>query len=384
MFLTELMKPADLTAASRADSRLRTLRRVDAARGPYIVFWELTQACQLACKHCRASAMPCRDPLELTTQEGERLLCELASFASLEHAAPLVVLTGGDPLERDDLELLVRKGVDLGLEMALTPSATARLTQDAMTRLQQAGLSRIAVSLDGACAETHDGFRGVHGSFDRTLAAMTHANLLGLPLQINTTLLRDNACELESLGTLLSRFELALWSLFFLVPVGRGQAQRRLSSDESEAMFERIVSLSERLPFPLKTTEAPHYRRYLLMTHDGIGAAARMSARAPLGITDGKGTMFVSHRGEIYPSGFLPIPCGRYPKDSVVTVYRNHPLFNQLRDADSLKGKCRACKYRQVCGGSRARAYAIENDPLAAEPDCSYVPEGYISVPSCT
>lgn len=320
--------------------------------------------------------MPCRDPLELTSQEGERLLRELASFGNAEHAAPLVVLTGGDPLERDDVEQLVRTGADLGLEMALTPSATARLTRDAMARLRQAGLSRIAVSLDGACAETHDGFRGVQGSFARTLAAMDHANVLGLPLQINTTLLRTNAHELESLATLLGRFELTLWSLFFLVPVGRGQAQQRLSSDESEAMFERIASLAGRLPFAIKTTEAPHYRRFVLM-RDGAGAVAKMSTRAPLGITDGKGTMFVSHRGEIFPSGFLPLPCGRFPHDSVVAVYRNHPLFHELRDPDSLKGKCGACKYRHVCGGSRARAYALEGDPLAAEPDCAYIPEGF-------
>jgi AdoMet-dependent heme synthase len=165
--------------------------------------------------------------------------------------------------------------------------------------------------------------------------------------------------------------------LFFLVPVGRAQAQQRLSADENEAMFERIATLAGRLPFAVKTTEAPHYRRFVLM-RDGNGAAAKLlSARAPLGITDGKGTLFVSHRGEIFPSGFLPLSCGRFPNDSVVTIYRNHQLFHELRDPDRLRGKCRACKYRHVCGGSRARAYAIESDPLAAEPDCSYVPEGY-------
>lgn len=320
--------------------------------------------------------MPCRDPLELSTEEGERLLDELASFGTAEHRAPLIVLTGGDPLERPDLERIVRKGVRLGLEVALTPSATPRLTAEAMARMRDAGLSRIALSLDGARAETHDGFRGVTGSFERTREAMHHANQLGLPLQVNTTLLKDNVHELTSMAELLQGFEVTLWSLFFLVPVGRGQAQRRLTAEELEATFERISALSSRLPFAVKTTEAPHYRRFLLM-REGRAAAAKMSARAPLGITDGKGTMFVSHRGEIFPTGFLPLTCGRFPRDSVISVYRDHPMFRQLRDPDQLKGKCRACNYRNLCGGSRARAYAVDRDPLAAEPDCAYIPAGF-------
>ena len=325
--------------------------------------------------------MSCRDPLELSTQEGERLLEELASFGNAEHRAPLVVLTGGDPLERPDLEGFVRKGVDCGLEMALTPSATPRLTERAIAGVRDAGLSRIALSLDGACAKTHDGFRGVSGSFERTLTAMNHANALGLPLQINTTLLKDNVHELSSLAELLARFDVKLWSLFFLVPVGRGQAQQRLTADEIEVIFEEISALSERVPFAVKTTEAPHYRRFLLM-REGRAAAAKMSTRAPLGITDGKGTMFVSHRGEIFPTGFLPLPCGRFPHDSVVSVYRDHPLFRELRDVDGLKGKCRACNYRNVCGGSRARAYAVNGDHLAAEPDCAYIPAGFEKHPT--
>lgn len=182
--------------------------------------------------------------------------------------------------------------------------------------------------------------------------------------------------ELPSLAALLERFKVTLWSLFFLVPVGRGQAQQRLTAEEIEVTFERISRLSDQLPFPVKTTEAPHYRRFLLM-HEGRAAAAKMSTRAPLGITDGKGTMFVSHRGDLFPTGFLPIPCGRFPHDSVVSVYREHPQFVELRDADRLKGKCRACSYRNLCGGSRARSYAVHGDPLAAEPDCAYLPPGF-------
>ncbi|HEY5958842.1 MAG TPA: hypothetical protein VIV60_19910, partial [Polyangiaceae bacterium] len=152
------------------------------------------------------------------------------------------------------------------------------------------------------------------------------------------------------------------------------QAQQRLSADGTEALFARIAALAEILPFPLKTTEAPHYRRYNLMRQsDAVNE--QMSARAPLGITDGKGTLFVSHVGEIYPSGFLPIRCGRFPEESIMSVYREHRLFRELRDSNQLKGKCGACNYRNICGGSRARAYAVSGDPLAEEPDCAYLPK---------
>lgn len=357
------------------EGSVRVLRAADAAHGPFIVFWELTQACQLACRHCRACAQPLRHPRELDTAEGEALLRSLATFRDGTHAAPIVVLTGGDPLERRDLEHLVRFGTELGLEMALTPSATPLLDRGALARLRAAGLARLALSLDGATAATHDAFRGTAGSFARTLAALEDARALGIPLQVNTTLTRGNQHELEALAELLSPVGLTLWSLFFLVPVGRGAAEERLRADEVEAVFGRIAALEARVPFLVKTTEAPHYRRFRVAA-DGRDAAVKMSSRAPLGITDGKGTLFVSHVGEVFPTGFLPLRCGDVRQTSIVDIYRTSPVLLSLRDGAALEGKCGVCDFKAICGGSRARAWALTGNPLAEEPDCAYVPPG--------
>jgi radical SAM protein with 4Fe4S-binding SPASM domain len=235
--------------------------------------------------------------------------------------------------------------------------------------LKHCGLRRLAVSLDGADAATHDAFRGVPGSFARTLRIIADATAVGLPVQINTTLARHNVGQLDAMAELLGTQPIVLWSVFFLIPTGRATPEQRLSGEEVEEAFGRLMAQSRRQRYGIKTTEAPHYRRYV---------AQRLPAGAPgprwVGTNDGRGVMFVSHTGEIYPSGFLPELCGRFPKDSVVDVYQNHPLFRALRDPDRLGGKCGRCEYRELCGGSRARAHAMTGDPLAAEPDCAYVP----------
>jgi len=167
--------------------------------------------------------------------------------------------------------------------------------------------------------------------------------------------------------------DVALWSVFFLVPTGRAQVNQRLTADECEAVFERLWHHQRHQSYPIKTTEAPHYRRFILQKMKGSGT--RGPARLPsVGTNDGKGVMFISHTGEIYPTGFLPIPCGRFPLDSTVRVYQDAALFRALRDADRLGGKCGVCEFKEICGGSRARAFAVSGDPLAAEPDCAYVP----------
>jgi radical SAM protein len=356
---------------------------------PFIVIWETTQACDLACRHCRACAQPLRDQEELTTSEAEDLIAQVA-----ELKASLFVFTGGDPLKRADIFHLVRHAAQSGIKPSLTPSATPLLTRAAVEQLRDAGLARLAVSLDGASAATHDAFRGVTGSFERTLSAVRWARELGLPVQINSTVTRANLPEFEALVERVRHLDIALWSVFFLVPTGRGRLDDLLSAEEFEAVFARLYALARELPFDIKTTEAQHYRRYALQqrtaarrggarpaatgaspsehplpagTQDGIG-------RAPRGINDGKGFVFISHRGEIFPSGFLPLAGGNIRHQSLANVYRNSELFRALRDSSRLEGKCGVCEYREICGGSRSRAYAITGNPFAEEPCCVYQP----------
>jgi AdoMet-dependent heme synthase len=349
--------------------------RGDFDHSPFVVFYELTQACDLACKHCRACAQPARASDELDPLQARQLLEQMASFPK----PPMLVLTGGDPLKRPDVYDLVDHGVRLGLDVAMTPSATPLVTSDALSRLRAAGLHRLALSLDGADAATHDAFRGVPGSFGRTLAILAEARSIGLPLQVNTTLAASNVHQVDDLAELLKELGIVLWSVFFLVPVGRGEELERISPQQYEEVVERLWHHAQRQPFGIKTTEAPQYRRFVLRRQgdpqqNRHNTSSNGRQRAPLGINDGRGVMFISHQGVIYPSGFLPVVCGRFPRDSVVDVYQQHPSFQSLRDANRLRGKCGRCEFRHVCGGSRARSFALTGDMLAAEPDCAYPP----------
>lgn len=350
----------------------------DFAHSPLMFYYEVTRACDLVCKHCRASAQEHPAPGELTTKQSRSLIDQVGTFPR----RPMMVLTGGDPLKRADLFDLIRHAVDSGLPLALTPSATPLATLEAFQRAKEAGVRTLGISLDGAEAKTHDAFRGWEGSFDRTLRMLAHARTLGLAVQVNTTITRRNFHQIDAMAELLCDQGIAMWSVFFVVPVGRGVEEKRILPGEYEIAFGRLWRHARRQPYGVKTTEAPHYRRYVLqhggdpLTRPKSQAEGRQSQihRAPLGVGDGKGVMFVSHIGEIYPAGFLPLACGRFPKDSVVDVYQNHPTFRGLRDPDQFKGHCGVCEYRYVCGGSRARAYAVTGDPLGAEPDCIYVP----------
>ena len=349
---------------------VRSYTDKDFPHSPLLVFYETTQACDLECRHCRASAQPLCSPDELTSGQARQLIDQLNGFPK----PPMLVLTGGDPLKRPDIFGLVRYAVGSGLQVAMTPSATPLLTADAIAALKSEGLSRLAVSLDGADPFTHDTFRGVEGSYQRTLDAIDAARQIGLSVQVNTTIARHNVDQIEEIAALLDQSGIDLWSIFFLIPTGRAQAEHRLSGEECELAFARIHAQGRIRSYPIKTTEAPHYRRYLLQQAKAEHSTSRRPR--PIGTNDGRGVMFVSHTGEIYPSGFLPVRCGRFPADSLLDVYQNSPLFRQLRDADALGGKCGRCEYRHICGGSRARSYALTGDPLAEEPDCTYQPTG--------
>lgn len=348
----------------------------DFSEAPFLVIWEVTQACDLACLHCRASALPRRHPSELTTEEGYGLLEQIRDLGD-----PLMVFTGGDPLKRPDLFALLARSVALKLRTTVTPSATALLTPEAIIRFRATGVARMALSLDGPDAASHDGFRRVPGSFDRTLAALKQAREAGLDTQINTTVTRHNADRLEEIATLVERAGARLWSVFYLVATGRASAEDDLNAEEYERTFQFLYNLSSRARFDIKTTEAQHYRRYVAQRRKSEGATARTGFPAEFigrqtGINDGKGLLFVSHTGEIFPSGFLPISQGNIRRNALAEVYRNAPLFRALRDSSRLRGKCGVCEFRNLCGGSRARAYALNGDCFAEDPRCIFSPVG--------
>ncbi len=353
--------------------------REDFDHSPLLVFYEVTRACDLVCTHCRASAMPHPARDQLTPAQSAALLEELSRFPK----PPMVVLTGGDPMKRPDLLDLIAHGRHVGIRMAVTPSPTPLMTEKAVAAMKEAGACGFGVSLDGACHKTHDTFRGIEGSHALSLEMIRWAGDVGLPVQVNTTVFAANLEELVPLADMLETLPVQMWSVFFLVPVGRARHARRLSARQYERVFELLFTESRRRPYAVKSTEAPHYRRFVmqklgLSPEEAPQQIYGLSKQAPVGTNDGRGVMFVSHTGEIYPSGFLPLMCGKFPADSPVTVYREHDVFVSLRDADKLQGKCGMCEYRGVCGGSRARAYAVYGDAMAPEPDCVYIPEAWM------
>ena len=365
-------------------------RKLDFNEKPYIVIWETTQTCDLACVHCRASAQPQRNPFELSTAEAKRLIDQIA-----EMKVPVFVLTGGDPLKRPDIHELVQYAHQRGIHTSMTPSATPLLTKEAIARLKESGLARLAVSLDGSTAEIHDAFRRVPGSYHWTLDAICWARALGLPVQVNTTITRRNLDDFDSMVRLMETLDIVLWSVFFLVPTGRGQTADLITAAEFEMMFEKLYHTSIRVKFDIKTTEGQHYRRFLLQRRaderrrgagtprPSVPAAQAFPAalggdgieRAPRGLNGGKGFVFVSHVGEVFPSGFLPLAAGNIRKQRLADLYRESSLFRALRDTSQLRGKCGVCEFKEICGGSRARAYALTGDVMAEEPCCAYQPK---------
>lgn len=349
---------------------------------PFVVVWEMTQACDLTCLHCRAEAQPLRHARELSTAEARGLIDQIADLR-----AGVLVLSGGDPMKRPDVFELVRYGRDHGVRMAMTPSVTPLLTDEAIRRLAAEGLSQFAVSLDGSCARIHDSFRGLDGAFARTMEVVRVAREAGLPVQINTTVSRHNLADLPAMVELLSKLDVVLWSVFFLVPVGRGQADQRIQPEEYEQVFELLWSLRQRVPFNIKSTEAPHYRRFVLRK---LKEARQEGGNPPvvgyesMNLNDGRGFVFISHVGEVFPSGFLAVSVGNIRQSPLAELYRNTPLMRDLRDVDRLGGKCGACEFKTVCGGSRARSWALTGDPLAAEPDCTYEPVRMVQAQAAT
>lgn len=391
-----------MTAATQAPKPERVVRQLhhDAGDRPMITIWEVTRACQLVCQHCRADAQHTGHPNQLTTAEGKSLLDDIAAFG---RPFPIVILTGGDPFERPDLAELVAYGHSLGLHMAVSPSVTPKVTPERLAEIHAAGANALSLSLDGASAATHDAWRGVDGVFDRTMEAARAAVAEGLRLQVNSTVTQGNVHELPDILRTVMGLGATMWSVFFLVPTGRGEALKPLVPADNEDVMHWLHDMSTLLA--IKTTEAPHFRRVAIQraraAAEGPEALAAIRAqrgelyrelaaasadlladaqaprrkpRPPIDINSGRGFAFIDHLGDVYPSGFLPHHCGNVKEHGFRAIYRGDPLLQSLRRPNEFHGKCGVCEFNEVCGGSRSHAYAVTGDILASDPTCAYLP----------
>ncbi len=371
-------------AAQERQYHNQRMVHADFNQAPFTIAWEVTRACAYACVHCRADAQHQRHPDELTTGEAFQLIDRLSEFGQ-----PILIFTGGDPMMRRDLFELIAYATQKGLRCSLTPTATALPTQDRLHKAMEAGIRRIALSLDAPYPEVHDDFRKVQGSWGRTMDILQRALEVGLSVQVNTTVATHNADILPEMVPFIEQVGAVQWSLFFLVPTGRAQAEKMISPEEHERIFNWLYELSQSAPFDIKGTAAPMYRRVAIerkkaesqdgekVTFQGAGFQYADGLNRPTkGVNDGNGFLFISHTGDIEPSGFLPLPAGNVRRDDIVDVYRNHPLFMDLRDPEKLKGRCGICEYRDVCGGQRGRAFGVTGDYLATDPACAYIPKG--------
>ena len=353
----------------------------DYGAAPRYVYWEMTQVCGLACRHCRATSKRVPHPDELSTEEGRALLREVARFGG---KLPTVIFSGGDPLERADLWELLDAAHALGIPTAVTPSATPTLTREHFVELKRHHVSAVSMSLDGSTAALHDRIRNVAGCFDDTMQAWNWIAELEIPLLVNTVVAQETAGDLAAIYALLKMKKLVRWSLFFLIAVGRGRYLEPVSSERAQAIMHWMYEASLEAPFVIGATEAPSYRRIALETMRARGMTEEQIAGTPLhagfGIRDGSGVAFVSKTGAVYPTGFLPLSGGNVRQCGLVDIYRNSRLFVDLRDPAKLAGACGVCEYRRICGGSRARAYAATGDPLEQDTLCTYVPAGALPV----
>ena len=364
-------------------------RAVDYAQGPMLGFWEVTRACLLACAHCRASATPDALPGELGTEEGRRLIDQVAGFGL---PYPFLVLTGGDCRLRKDTFELVEYANSLGVPVAMSPSVTPMLTDEAIHTMVECGVKAVSLSLDGATAATHDGVRGIPGHFDQTIPAIRALVAAGLKVQINTTVMRANVDELADIAALMAQTGVHIWEVFFLVHVGRGEATGAITPQEHEDVCHFLYDASH-YGYIVRTVEAPFFRRVVVQRREGLPAPAdelyvrlheqlvahlgpergRSSAHTA-STRDGKGIVFVAYNGEVYPAGFLPMGLGSVREQPLADIYRDNSTLLRIRSME-FGGRCGVCEYADLCGGSRARAYAATGDPLAEDPACPYVPQ---------
>lgn len=341
---------------------------------PRVIAWESTQACNLVCRHCRASAQTEPAPDELTTSEVKRLIDEIVSLSK-----PIFVISGGEPLMREDIFDVAAYATDRGLRVAMSPNGTL-ITPHAVERMKDAGVKRVSVSIDGSSAERHDAIRGVTGAFQDAVRGIQHCRDGGLPFQINTTVMRQNVHDLEATHDLTVSLGAAAWHIFMLVPTGRGQVDDELTPKGYEDILNWIYDAALKSPIPLRVTCGPQFMRLVLTrqkdsdTPPNLVGQERGLDRMSRGCLAGMGYCFISHRGEVYPCGYLPVLAGNVREEDFASIYQESPIFQQLRDLSQLEGKCGRCPFLRRCGGCRARAYSLTGNYLAEEPYCVYEP----------
>ncbi|MEM0141206.1 MAG: TIGR04053 family radical SAM/SPASM domain-containing protein [Thermoplasmatales archaeon] len=362
---------------------------IDFNMKPILIFWETTKACDLACKHCRASALLNPLPDELNTEEALSFLDQITGFG---RPYPVVILTGGDIMKRNGLEQILAHANELGIPASMAPSATPLLNDDAFIMMKKFNIRSLSLSLDGATKSTHDWLRGLNGTFELTLGLMKKIVKEGFTLQINTTVFKRNVRELPDLLKILIDSGVKTWEVFSLIRTGRGIDREDLEPREYEDVF-NYLEFASRYSVTIRTVEAPFFRRILrereVTEYSGGTLYKNLVKRTvellgePSGISrghttftrDGKGVIFVAHNGEVNPSGFLPINLGNVREKSIVEIYRNNETLVKLRDPANLKGRCGVCEYADLCGGSRARAFSYFNDIFQEDPRCLYIPK---------
>lgn len=348
---------------------------------PLLVTWEMTRACELQCRHCRVEAEEDPHREELSFEEGKNLIDQIEKMNR-----PLLILTGGDCMRREDLFDLVAYAVNKGIRVELAPGATSLLTKEKLQQAKDTGVAQCNFSLDGPTPEIHDHFRGSPNSFDQTIKKIHMVNKLGLPLQINTAITRYNYGLLEDMAKLVAELKAVTWHIYPLVPTHREQIEDCVTAPEHEKLFEWLYQLEKTAPFTIQTAASQHYRRVVLQqeTNDRHDVNIQMAdvilkkdqfGKTAHEINDGNGSLFISHIGQVFPSELLRLSVGNIKETPLKDIYQHADVFKMLRQPDTYKGKCGKCEYRYMCGGSRARAFAVTGDYLASEPFCVYVPE---------
>jgi len=368
----------DVSKGKRANSRRTPGEDSSAVSGtlgcrsrPLQVTWEMTNVVGWKATPTRARVP--RNLHQFSTAEAFHLIEEIATMR-----VPLLALTGGDPLLRPDLLPVIEFATERSVRTSLTMLPTPRLETGVIAELKACGLMRVAFWLHGSTPGLNDAHWGIAGLHRRTLQIIGTCHEVQLPVQINTIISRRNFQDVDPMVELLTRLDVGLWNVFFFVPANREEAGEMLDADQHELVFAKLYSASRRANFQIKTTEGQHYQRYLLQqrVRESRGRLTEATAipYAPRGVNDGRGFVFINHRGDVYPSRFLPISAGNVTSQSLADVYCDSPLFTSLRNTSKLKGKCGRCPVRSICGGSRARAYALTGDLFAPDPCCAFEP----------
>ncbi len=366
---------------------------------PILIFWETTKACGLACKHCRAEAITKPLPNELNNEESLRLIDQISDFGK---PSPILVFSGGDPLMRKDIWDLIEYANKKGVITALSPSVTPLLNDETIEKISNYKISSVSISIDSPYREIHDKIRGIEGTWDRSIDVIKKMINKGIKVQVNTTVMKSTLEGLPDMVSLLNKLNVNVWEVFYIIPVGRGKFEEDLTKQEWEDVSSFLYEASK-YNLTIRTSEGPMFRRITLLyknfeknnlnyekefyhgdlyyrlinrLKEIMGEPKGESKAETHGTRDGRGIIFISHDGYVYPSGFLPYPAGNVRKQSIVDIYRNSQLFKKLRSSD-LKGKCGLCEFKNICGGSRARAFAYTGDPFAEDPACLYNPGEY-------